>query len=571
MPAGKFRAAEEEKYMLTQLHVKNLALIDESEVTFGPGLNILTGETGAGKSILIGSINVALGQKMNKEMLREGADTALVELIFQIENEKLSGRLTEMGVEPEDGQLIISRKMQNGRTINRINGETTTVAMIRKISALLLDIHGQHEHQSLLYEDRQLAILDEYGKEKLQPLKLEVEKSYAAYKAVEKALAAYQLNEQEREREISFLTFEVNEIEEAGLCIGEDEELEKDYRRMSNGKKIAETLQQVYDLTADQAGEGISRALRELSGVTQYDESLQAPESILADVESLLNDFNREIADYIASFTFSEEEFYEVEQRLNLINKLKDKYGKSIEAILAYKEKQEVRLEEMQNFAARKVALEKKQAQAEALLQKTSAALSKERQKYAKELAEQIAQGLKDLNFLSADFEISFGKTARYTANGYDEIRFEISTNPGEPVRPLNKVVSGGELSRIMLAIKTQLADKDDTETLIFDEIDTGISGRTAQMVSEKMARIGRHHQVICITHLPQIAAMADEHFLIEKSVQEGATISEIRELSEMDSVEELARILGGAEITQAVRENAAEMKRLAEKKKLSL
>ena len=571
MPAGKFRAAEEEKYMLTQLHVKNLALIDESEVTFGPGLNILTGETGAGKSILIGSINVALGQKMNKEMLREGADTALVELIFQIENEKLSGRLTEMGVEPEDGQLIISRKMQNGRTINRINGETTTVAMIRKISALLLDIHGQHEHQSLLYEDRQLAILDEYGKEKLQPLKLEVEKSYAAYKAVEKALAAYQLNEQEREREISFLTFEVNEIEEAGLCIGEDEELEKDYRRMSNGKKIAETLQQVYDLTADQAGEGISRALRELSGVTQYDESLQAPESILADVESLLNDFNREIADYIASFTFSEEEFYEVEQRLNLINKLKDKYGKSIEAILAYKEKQEVRLEEMQNFAARKVALEKKQAQAEALLQKTSAALSKERQKYAKELAEQIAQGLKDLNFLSADFEISFGKTARYTANGYDEIRFEISTNPGEPVRPLNKVVSGGELSRIMLAIKTLLADKDDTETLIFDEIDTGISGRTAQMVSEKMARIGRHHQVICITHLPQIAAMADEHFLIEKSVQEGATISEIRELSEMDSVEELARILGGAEITQAVRENAAEMKRLAEKKKLSL
>ena len=571
MPAGKFRAAEEEKYMLTQLHVKNLALIDESEVTFGPGLNILTGETGAGKSILIGSINVALGQKMNKEMLREGADTALVELIFQIENEKLSDRLTEMGVEPEDGQLIISRKMQNGRTINRINGETTTVAMIRKISALLLDIHGQHEHQSLLYEDRQLAILDEYGKEKLQPLKLEVEKSYAAYKAVEKALAAYQLNEQEREREISFLTFEVNEIEEAGLCIGEDEELEKDYRRMSNGKKIAETLQQVYDLTADQAGEGISRALRELSGVTQYDESLQAPESILADVESLLNDFNREIADYIASFTFSEEEFYEVEQRLNLINKLKDKYGKSIEAILAYKEKQEVRLEEMQNFAARKAALEKKQAQAEALLQKTSAALSKERQKYAKELAEQIAQGLKDLNFLSADFEISFGKTARYTANGYDEIRFEISTNPGEPVRPLNKVVSGGELSRIMLAIKTLLADKDDTETLIFDEIDTGISGRTAQMVSEKMARIGRHHQVICITHLPQIAAMADEHFLIEKSVQEGATISEIRELSEMDSVEELARILGGAEITQAVRENAAEMKRLAEKKKLSL
>ncbi len=557
--------------MLTQLHVKNLALIDETEVNFGPGLNILTGETGAGKSILIGSIGAALGQKMNKEMIREGEDSALVELIFQIENEKLAMKLQEMGIDLEDGQLIISRKMQNGRTINRVCGETKTASMIKKISSLVLDIHGQHEHQSLLYADRQLEILDEYGRDHLQGMKDNVRESYKEYRDAEKELSGYQLNEQEREREIAFLNFEINEIDEAGLTAGEDEELEKDYRRMSNGKKIAAALQQVYELTSEQAGEAVGRAVRELSAVTQYDEALTSAENILGDTENLLNDFNREIAGYISSFTFSEEEFYRTEQRLDLINKLKDKYGRTISDILAYRDRQARRLEEMENFAERKAALEKKLAGAEKKLEEQSEALSAERRRYAEELSVQIGQGLQDLNFLSADFEIHFEKAVNYSANGFDEIEFRISTNPGEPLRPLNKVVSGGELSRIMLAIKTLLADKDDTETLIFDEIDAGISGRTAQMVSEKMSRIGRHHQVICITHLPQIAAMADEHFLIEKSVRSGATISEIRELREDESVEELARILGGAEITPAVIENAGEMKRLAAEKKMKL
>lgn len=554
--------------MLSSLHVKNLALIQEAEVEFGPGLNILTGETGAGKSILIGSINLALGKKLSREMIREGADSALVELVFETENPKVEQALKEMEIESLHGQVLIVRKMTGSRSISKINGETCTTAQVRRIASLLLDIHGQHEHQSLLYTDRQLEILDAYGKEEIDPLRARVREAFRQWKELRDSLKEYELDEDARMREISFLEFEIREIDDAQLRDGEDETLEQAYRKMSNARNIVEALAAVRAMTGDgegqSAGEQIGRAVRELSQIAGMDESLQQMQSSLLTIDDLLNDFNRELAGYMEEFTFSEEEFYETEKRLDEINRLKAKYGDSIPAIRRYQEEKQEKLEKMLHFEEQKEKLQKEEEKARQTLEECSQELSGIRCKYAGRLSKSIEEGLKDLNFLHVIFQIQFGRTAQYTENGFDTIEFRISTNPGEPVKALAKVVSGGELSRIMLAIKTILADRDETESLIFDEIDTGISGRTAQMVSEKMAQIGRRHQVLCITHLPQIAAMADQHFEIRKDVVDQDTVTRIYALDEESSVRELARMLGGAKITDSVLANAEEMKELA-------
>ncbi|MFR8535677.1 MAG: DNA repair protein RecN [Lacrimispora saccharolytica] len=554
--------------MLSSLHVKNLALIQEAEVEFGPGLNILTGETGAGKSILIGSINLALGKKLSREMIREGADSALVELVFETENPKVEQALKEMEIESLHGQVLIVRKITGSRSISKINGETCTTAQVRRIASLLLDIHGQHEHQSLLYTDRQLEILDAYGKEEIDPLRARVREAFWQWKELRDSLKEYELDEDARMREISFLEFEIREIDDAQLRDGEDETLEQAYRKMSNARNIVQALAAVRAMTGDgegqSAGEQIGRAVRELSQIAGMDESLQQMQSSLLTIDDLLNDFNRELAGYMEEFTFSEEEFYETEKRLDEINRLKAKYGDSIPAIRRYQEEKQEKLEKMLHFEEQKEKLQKEEEKARQTLEECSQELSGIRCKYAGCLSKSIEEGLKDLNFLHVIFQIQFGRTAQYTENGFDTIEFRISTNPGEPVKALAKVVSGGELSRIMLAIKTILADRDETESLIFDEIDTGISGRTAQMVSEKMAQIGRRHQVLCITHLPQIAAMADQHFEIRKDVVDQDTVTRIHALDEESSVRELARMLGGAKITDSVLANAEEMKELA-------
>ncbi len=554
--------------MLSSLHVKNLALIQEAEVEFGPGLNILTGETGAGKSILIGSINLALGKKLSREMIREGADSALVELVFETENPKVEQALKEMEIESLHGQVLIVRKITGSRSISKINGETCTTAQVRRIASLLLDIHGQHEHQSLLYTDRQLEILDAYGKEEIDPLRARVREAFRQWKELRDSLKEYELDEDARMREISFLEFEIREIDDAQLRDGEDETLDQAYRKMSNARNIVQALAAVRAMTGDgegqSAGEQIGRAVRELSQIAGMDESLQQMQSSLLTIDDLLNDFNRELAGYMEEFTFSEEEFYETEKRLDEINRLKAKYGDSIPAIRRYQEEKQEKLEKMLHFEEQKEKLQKEEEKARQTLEECSQELSGIRCKYAGCLSKSIEEGLKDLNFLHVIFQIQFGRTAQYTENGFDTIEFRISTNPGEPVKALAKVVSGGELSRIMLAIKTILADRDETESLIFDEIDTGISGRTAQMVSEKMAQIGRRHQVLCITHLPQIAAMADQHFEIRKDVVDQDTVTRIHALDEESSVRELARMLGGAKITDSVLANAEEMKELA-------
>lgn len=555
--------------MLIHLHVKNLALIEDIEVEFGPGLNILTGETGAGKSVLLGSMQLILGGRTARDMIRTGASCALVELLFQVENKKAEQALNSLGIFTEEGQVLLSRKIMDGRSINKINGETCTVGQMKAAAECLLDIHGQHEHQSLLYQEKQLEILDAYGREKIRPAKEAVRQSYEEYRKYMRVLKELDTDEEQRNREKAFLEFEISEIEKAHLVPGEDEELETLYRRLNNGKLILETLQSVHSLTGYDSGQGAGEAVgtgvRELLRVTEYDTQLESMAETLQEIDGLLNDFNRELSSYVEDLSFDDETFYETEKRLDQINGLKAKYGRTIEEILEYQNTQQQKLEKLARYEENFLEARQNLKKAEEQLEKDSYVLSEIRKDYSKTLTEKIIEGLRDLNFLDVKFRIDFQRKQEFTDNGYDSIEYEISTNPGESVKPLGRIVSGGELSRIMLAIKAILADRDQIETLIFDEIDTGISGRTAQKVSEKMAVIGSCHQVLCITHLPQIAAMADTHFEIEKHQKGSETITEIHPLGERESVRELARLLGGAEITEAVLKNAMEMKELAQ------
>ena len=557
--------------MLQNLHVKNLALIDEIEVEFKDGLNILTGETGAGKSIILGSISLALGGRYTKDILRQGAEYGFVELTFLVENESQQKKLKELDICPEEGMVTLSRRLMAGRSVSRINGETVQMGLLKEASSILIDIHGQHEHQSLLYKKNHLGIVDAFAKEYLAEDKEKAAQAYKAYKACEKELKEAEADESQRAKELSFLKFEVSEIQEAHLLPGEDEELESLYRRMTNSKKIADSVNEAYLYTSEGGGnasEALSRAIRALSEASEYDDRAAQLYGQLVEVDSLLNDFNRELADYSKTCEFSDEEFYETENRLNEINHLKTKYGDTIEKILDYCASREERIGILEDFDNYILRLKDQCAKAEEVLRQSTARLTKIRKKQAKILEEAIKEGLKDLNFENVKFRIQFESTKDYTAEGMDDIEFMISLNPGQPVKPLAGVASGGELSRIMLAIKTVMAKRDDIETLIFDEIDVGISGRTAQKVSEKMALIGKKHQVICITHLAQIAAMADHHYMIEKSTKKGDTKTSIELLDEKRSIEELARILGGAKITDTVVQSAVEMKELAKQTK---
>ena len=557
--------------MLHNLYVKNLALIDEIEVEFKEGLNILTGETGAGKSIILGSINLALGGRYSSDILRNEEEPGYVELTFFVEDEAQIQLLKALDVYPEEGMVTLSRKMIGKRSVSKINGETVSISQLKEVAEILIDIHGQHEHQSLLYKKNHLIILDEFAKDSIKDVKSQVADAYQSYKKYKEELQEANLDEKERNKELSFLAFEINEIQEANLKEHEDEDLEEQYRRMVNGQKITANLEEAHGYTASashNASDALSRAIYCLQDAARYDEKANELYAQLSEVDSLLNDFNRELSDYSSSFEFSEEDFYEVEKRLNEINHLKSKYGNTIQEILTYCEEKEETLRKLQDYDSYLEELRRNLADAEEKVSALSLQLSKMRQEASKELTKAIRDGLLDLNFLDVQFEMVFTGTDHYTSAGTDEVEFMISMNPGEPIRSLGDVASGGELSRIMLAIKTVMAEKDRIETLIFDEIDVGISGRTAQKVSEKMAVIGRNHQVICITHLAQIAAMADAHFAIEKKVADGKTRTNISLLNKEEEIDELARILGGAEITEKVRESAAEMKELAKNTK---
>lgn len=557
--------------MLHNMYVKNLALIDEIEVEFKEGLNILTGETGAGKSIILGSINLALGGRYSSDILRNEEEPGYVELTFFVENKQQIDSLKQLDIYPEEGVVTLSRKMMGKRSVCKINGETVQASQLKDAASVLIDIHGQHEHQSLLYKKNHLAILDAFAKDKIADIKEKTEVAYQSYKKYKEELESANLDEKERNKEMNFLAFEIDEIQNANLKEDEDVLLEEQYRRMVNGQKITVNLEEAYGYTASanqNASDMLSRAIYCLQDAARFDDKAYELFNQLSEVDSLLNDFNRELSLYKEEFDFSEEEFYEVEKRLNEINRLKSKYGNTINEILSYCKEKEETLAKLQDYDAYLENLKDKLKGAEKSLKSLSETLSVKRKEAANELQKLIKEGLLDLNFLDVQFEIVFKVSERYTSLGIDEIEFMIAMNPGEPVKPLGDVASGGELSRIMLAIKTVMSEKDQIETLIFDEIDVGISGRTAQKVSEKMGFIGKTHQVICITHLSQIAAMADAHFGITKNVIDGKTRTTISLLDKQQEIEELARILGGAEITETVLYSAAEMKQLAKRTK---
>jgi len=561
--------------LLLNLHVKNLAIIDEIEVDFAEGLDVLTGETGAGKSIIIGSINMAIGGKVPKDIIRKGADFALAELLFSVDTEEQKRYLEEHGITAEDNEVLISRKFTKGRGINRINGESVPVSVLKQAAAVLIDVHGQNEQQSLLYKREHMEIVDRYAREKMAGIDTEYAEAYSSYKKLIEQRDSENIPEEERLREISFMEYELEEIENAALVHGEEESLEDTYRRLSNASSVINGLGEIYSLTGSNANDTVSEklaySLRIIGKLCEYDDNINQFADQLSEIDSLVSDFNRDITSYMEDMETDSGELEKTEQRLDLVRKIKARFGATTASVNEYADKLRGKLERYRKYELYKAGLEEKIKKEEAKLKKLSDAMSDIRKKCAKVLEKEITQALADLNFLQVQFSIDIRRLDGFTANGTDEIEFMLSANPGEDLKPIGMAASGGELSRIMLAVKAVLAEHDETSTLIFDEIDTGISGRTAQKVAEKMALIAKQHQVICISHLAQIAAMADAHYLIEKTSGGSHTSTQIRMLSGSEEVQELARILGGAQITEAVINSAEEMKELALNLKKSL
>ena len=551
--------------MLLELHVKNLALIEQVDLEFFAGLTVLSGETGAGKSILIDSINLALGAKVGKDVVRAGADFAYIELLFCINDRLKLDAIRKMDIEVgEDGLITMSRKISKQKNVLRINGEVIAAAKGRKLMSLLIDIHSQHESYGLLEVSKQLQLIDLFAEDRIKEVKDDIKEEYQNYKAIEEKLSET-LEENLRKREIEFLKYEIEEIEDAQLKEGEEHELVQRYSKIKNASRIADAMSKISSYIEE---DGISPSLKLISSVVQYDEELSDIESQLFDAESIIADLRHSIYNYIDELDFNEEEFDTINSRLDTIRSLQGKYSEDLKEINKIYEGKKERLEFLENYEELISEYKEQQRSSVAKLNELCDKLSGLRKESAGVLKESIIRELHDLNFLGVDFDIEFKKLSDFTPQGRDSVELMISTNPGNPKKPLREIASGGELSRIMLAIKTVLADLDEVDTLIFDEIDTGISGRTAQKVSEKLMLIGRGHQVICITHLPQIAAMADHNYLIEKHTDGHSTKTEISYVKEKRLVEEIARLIGGSEITEAVLQTAKEMKDLADKLK---
>ena len=561
--------------MLLNLHVKNLALIEEVDVDFEKGLIVLTGETGAGKSLILGSVNIALGNKASKDMIRKGTDYSLVELTFSV-SENCAKQLKKYDIYMEEGNIVtVTRKISEGRSISKINGETVNIKTLKNVMSLLIDIHGQHDHQSLLYKKNHLDILDKFAKDSILELKEQIKEEYSKYTKLIKKLEEFNIDEGQKAREIEFAEYEVNEIESANLKPEEDVQVEEEFKKLSNSKEIVSALSEIYNAlsyeTAGGLGDIINKAVMDINSIKGMDEKISQFQTELYDIDNLCRELTSQIYDYNSGMDFNPEYVREVEERLDVINHLKLKYGNNIEEILRYKEEKEEYLEKLNNMTDEMESVKNQISELEGTLNNLCTKLSEQRKKAAKELEVLVKQALVDLNFIAVEFEIQITRKESIGENGFDNVEFMISTNPGESVKPLVKVASGGELSRIMLAIKSILATEDDIDTLIFDEIDTGISGQTAMKVAEKMAKISRNHQVICISHLSQIAAMADSHYLIKKTADENSTTTSIKKLTRQQSIEELVRINGGSGITEAGLIHATEMKDMADRTKSNL
>lgn len=547
--------------MLKTLHVKNLALIEEEEIEFSSGLNILSGETGAGKSIILGALKLALGERAQKDILREADTEGLVEAVFSAEEPGVVNALKALDIDAEDGEVILSRRISGSSSKCRINGELYPASVLKNVGEVLLDIYGQKDHHSLLSKKNHLALVDDFAGDQIKNLLQQLKDAYGIYSKAKKELAEAQTDYNNRAREIALLEHEVAEIEAAALSVGEDEKLEENYRKLQSYTKLMGAAKNAYAATSDGASDAISRAISELKSVEGIDSTIDELYRTLLDAEGIIEDFNRGMSGYMSDSAFDEESFLLTESRLNEINRLKDKYGNTIEIILEEYDRRINRLNQLNDFDEYLRQLKSSLTKSEEQLRELCEEVSGIRKAAAIRLSASVKETMSSLNFLASEFEIRFEQLSDYSALGTDECEIYISTNPGESLKPLKDIASGGELSRIMLSIKTVMAAEGVIDTLIFDEIDSGISGKTALAVAECLKKVSKSHQVISITHLPQIAAAANTHFLIEKGVVGQSTVSAIRRLDYDGCIDEIARLLSGDEATEAVIATAKELK----------
>lgn len=556
--------------MLEHLHIRNVALIKESEISFGDGLNILTGETGAGKSMIIDSLQFALGGRAGKDFLRHGEKQAAVEALFSVQSQALTEKLAENGIVPEeDGTLLITRTLSEaGKSVCRINGSTVTVGMLKEIAEDMIDIYGQHEHQSLLNPVKHIRLLDRFCGAGFGEAMEEYKNSRQRLKDLEKQLTILIGDESQREQRMDMLLFQKEEIEAAELQEGEEDALLEQKKRLSSMERLirltGESVTLLYDGDdrAPSACDQLGDALAKLQEAAEYDAALSPLADALADGYAAVEDCARELKRETEEQEADPEELERIEERLQLFYKLKRKYGGSIEAVLEFYEKAVQELEFLSNSSEKAAELSAKKAAEEKRLSALAETLTARRRATAEQVEEQIETALHDMEMKHARFHIQIEEKADWGADGKDKVEFLISANAGEPLKPLAKIASGGEMSRVMLALKTVLVDADEIGTFIFDEIDTGVSGRTARRVGEKMRFLGGKRQLLCITHLPQIAAMADNHFLIEKESDAGETVTRVTALDEEGAVREVARLMN--DVTETTLAAAREL--LAEK-----
>ena len=553
--------------MLLYLHVKNYALIDDAEVEFSDGLNILTGETGAGKSVLLGSISLALGAKAKSDAIRQGAEFAFVELHFSVDNDNQKSILKEMDIAAEDDVIVIQKRITKQRSVGKICGVTVNLSELKTVADAFMDVYGQHDYQNLLKPSMHIEILDDFAKEKIKDVKEEVAERYRDYLAVKKEWDSLEEDSDKRSRDIDFLQFQIAEIEDAALIPGEEEELKEYLKVAESGEKIAESLSRAIYALGDDGGalEKFSAGFRDLSAVSSLTKELGGFEESLIQSQDILQSVLREMEDYLSGMEFDEATLNEKRARYDEITSVLMKYGKTYENVMAFLEEKKEELNKLSSYEEYKENLRQKLDDAYGLLSEKYLELTKIRKKESANFEKKIREALTDLNFSNAGFEVRIEESEKYSAKGGDDVLFYISTNKGEALMPLCDVASGGELSRIMLAVKTVSAGRESVNTLIFDEIDAGISGNTAWKVAEKLGILAKGMQIICITHLPQIAAMADTHFEIVKAESEGHMVTEVNKLSEEASLAELTRLLGGGTDNAAARENAKELKKQAQ------
>ncbi|MDD3394096.1 MAG: DNA repair protein RecN [Anaerotignum sp.] len=555
--------------MLENLHIKNVALIEECQVSFDGGLNILTGETGAGKSMLIDSLQFALGGRMGKDFLRKEQKLALVEALFSIKDSSFSNKLEENGIEPEDdGTVLISRTLNDaGKSVCRMNGSIVTVSMLKELAVDLIDIYGQHEHQSLLNPSKHIRLLDRFCGGEFHEVLEGYSKSYEKRKELDKQLEELVGNEAQREQRLDILNFQKDEIELAALSVQEEEELVEKKKRLTHMERLIrltlESANLLYDGEDDMpsACDNLSIAVSKLKECSDLDSTLEEYYNDLEDVYARLEDISRGVKRYAQNLEDDPSELERVEERLQTIYKMKRKYGGSVAAVLHFYEEISKELEFFSNSQERVIQLTAEREKEQLHLETAAKHLTALREEAAERVAKQLEASLKDMEMKNARFYIQVSPRDDWNAMGKDKVEFLISANKGEDLKPLAKIASGGEMSRVMLALKAVLVDADEIETFIFDEIDTGVSGRTAAKVGKKMSLIGEKRQILCVTHLPQIAAMADKHFLIEKETKNDQTITIVKSLDEDASIAEVARLMGSTTVTKATLTAAQELR----------